>query len=294
MPGRRSAVALFAAAFACAHAERPPMTNATTGEHISMVEGTAGRLRVSDGGAGEPAVVFLHGLGSELEVWRAQLEHLRRTRRAIAYDQRGHGGSEKPRDGVYTLEALADDLEAVRRALGLGRVVVVAHSLSGAVLTTYVASHPEDVAGAVYLDAIGDFHALPPERLAEVVAREQSPSFGAAERRADFAQALVPRARPETLRAALAALERMDPAAYPALRRAQFQLRDAAARVAGYRGPALAVEAAENPFNPLLAGPVLALPRVEVKGVSHWLQLDDPDSVNRALDGFLARIPAAR
>jgi pimeloyl-ACP methyl ester carboxylesterase len=177
------------------------------GEHLSFVEGTAGPLRVSDGGLGGPAVVFLHRLGSDLEVWRPQLDHLRASRRVIAYDQRGHGASGKPRDGDYTLEALAADLEVVRRALGLERFVLVGHSLSGAVMTTYLGAHPESVAGAVYLDAIGDFHAVARERLQEVVEREASPSFGASEQRAAVAEALGPRAKPATRQAVLATLD---------------------------------------------------------------------------------------
>jgi pimeloyl-ACP methyl ester carboxylesterase len=70
-------------------------------------------------------------VGADLEVWRPQLDHLRATRRVIAYDQRGHGESEKARDGAYNLEALVADLEAVRRALGLERMVLVGHSMSG-------------------------------------------------------------------------------------------------------------------------------------------------------------------
>lgn len=205
----RCAIAALLAS-ACAHPGRSPAPTApvTTAEHFLSVDGTAGRLRVSDGGAGEPAVVLLHGLGADLEVWRPQLDHLRTTRRAIAYDQRGHGGSEKARDGVYTLEALAADVEAVRRDLGLGRVI--------------------------------------------------------------------------------------DPPAFAALRRGLFEFRDARARYTGYRGPAVAVEAADNPYAAILAGQVLHLPRTEVAGVSHWLQLDDPDAVNRALDAFLAGFPVAR
>ena len=113
------ALPLALAALAACAGSRPPPQGAA--ERFLSVEGGAGRLRVSDGGSGEPAVVFLHGLGSDLEAWRAQLDHLRLGRRAVAYDQRGHGGSDPARDGVYTVEALAADLGAVVRALGLRR-----------------------------------------------------------------------------------------------------------------------------------------------------------------------------
>jgi pimeloyl-ACP methyl ester carboxylesterase len=278
----------------CAHPGPPraPGAPAATAERFLAVEGTAGRLRVSDGGAGEPAIVFLHGLGSDLEAWRAQLDHLRSTRRAIAYDQRGHGASDKAADGAYTLEALVADLEAVRRALGLGQVVLVGHSMSGAVLTMFAAEHPGSVAGLVYVDAIGDFQGVPREELQKVIDLEASPSFGATERRAAFEEFLGARARPATREQVLAALGRIDPPAFAALRRSMFQFREAQARYAGYRGAALAIEAADNPYAAVMASQVLHLPRAEVAGVSHWLQIDDPGAVNRALGAFLASLPA--
>jgi pimeloyl-ACP methyl ester carboxylesterase len=263
-------------------------------ERIVSVEGAAGRLRVSDGGTGEPAVVFLHGLGGTLEDWQPQLDHLRVARRAIAYDQRGHGGSAKARGAVYDLKGLVADLEAVRRALGVGSVILVGHSMSGPVLTLYAGAHPKLVAGILYLDAIGDFAAVPREQLKPVIEREASPSFDLRERRAVFEKVLAPSAKPATRERVLADLDRLDPPAFAALRRSLFEFRDARARFAAYRGPAIAVEAADGPFPALMAGQVLGLPRTEVPGVSHWMHLDSPDLVNRALDAFLVGLPVAR
>jgi pimeloyl-ACP methyl ester carboxylesterase len=296
------AVAVAAAVLVtgCAHPgpASPPVASlaapAPAKERTTFVDGTAGRLRVSDGGTGEPAVILLHGLAADLEVWRGQLDHLRANRRVVAYDQRGHGGSEKARDGVYTMEALAADLEAVRRAMGLGRVILIGHSMSGAVLTTYAAAHPDTVAGLVYLEAIGDFHAVPPEAFQPVIEQEASPSFDASARRAALEGMLGPKARPATREAVLASSDRMDPPAFGALRRSMFALRDARARLAAYRGPSVAIEATENPYAESMAGQVLGIPLTRVSGVSHWLQLDDPDAVNRALDAFLAGLSVAR
>ena len=38
--------------------------------------------QIPDGGQGGVPVVFVHGLGSEWSVWREQLDHFRKTRRA--------------------------------------------------------------------------------------------------------------------------------------------------------------------------------------------------------------------
>jgi pimeloyl-ACP methyl ester carboxylesterase len=157
------------------------------------------------------------------------------------------------------------------------------------VLTTYDAAHPEAVAGLVYLDAVGDYAACSRAELQPLLDREAAPAFGSAERRAAFEALLGPSARPGTRERVLAALDRIDPPAFAALRRSMFEF-VAGDRLSAWRGPTLAVEAAGGAL-PAMASRVLHLPRTEVAGVSHWVQLDAPDAVNRALDTFLATVP---
>ncbi|HET6923898.1 MAG TPA: alpha/beta hydrolase [Anaeromyxobacteraceae bacterium] len=279
-----------AALAACAGGRTPPQGPA---EHVLAVEGGAGRLRVSDGGAGEPAVVLLHGLGSDLESWRAQLDHLRPRRRAVAYDQRGHGGSDPARDGVYTVEALSADLDAVVRALGLRRVVLVGHSFSGTVLTAWAGAHPEAVAGLVYADAVGDFAGVPREAIEEQARRDQALGPDAAARQAAFAEMLGAAARPATRERVLAAVARLDAPAFAALRRSMFDFR-IGDRLAALGAPVLAVEAAGADHPIMASRTVPRASRVTVAGVSHWLMMDDPEAFDRALDAFLGSAGGGR
>ena len=48
-----------------------------------------------------------------------------------------------------TLANMADDLEALRRALGLGRIVVFGMSFGGMLALTYAATYPDSVAGLI-------------------------------------------------------------------------------------------------------------------------------------------------
>ena len=73
---------------------------------------------------------------------------------SVAYDQRGVGGSTTPRDRRYTLAAYVEDLDAIRRAVGAGRVTLVAHSWGGLVAEGYAAAHPGRVAGLALVDAL--------------------------------------------------------------------------------------------------------------------------------------------
>jgi pimeloyl-ACP methyl ester carboxylesterase len=79
--------------------------NAVAGRSQS-VTGPAGRLRVDDGGPGGLPVVFVHSFAGTGAHWASQLAHLRPTRRAVALDLRGHGGSDAPPSGDYAVESL--------------------------------------------------------------------------------------------------------------------------------------------------------------------------------------------
>lgn len=258
-------------------------------ERLYFIDGGAGRLRVSDGGSAGTPVLFVHGLGCRIDCWRAQLDHLRPSRRAVAYDQRGHGDSDRARDGVYTIEALADDLEAVVDALGLERFFLVGHSMAGQVLTAYAARHPEKMAGLLYADAQGDFHQATPEQREAFVAQAEAKDF---DLKAQYEEVIGPSARPETRERVLAAVELMDAEAVPALRRSMAGF-VATPLLAKYAGPRLAIDDASGEYPQfLLVGLLPKLPRKTLANVSHWLMMDDPASFDRALDGFVGFVRA--
>src|ERR1700724_319123 len=99
--------------------------------------GPAGALAIDDGGRGGLAGVFVHSLAGNSSHWAAQLQHLRPSRRAVALDLRGHGRSEPPKNGDYSIAGMAGDIEAVVDTLKLDRFVLVGHSLGGGVALTY-------------------------------------------------------------------------------------------------------------------------------------------------------------
>lgn len=107
-------------------------------------------------------MVFVHSLAGNSTHWSRQLEHLRRTRRTVALDVRGHGQSERPRNGDYTIAGMAGDVAAVVDTLGLDQFVLVGHSMGGGVALAYAGAHPDRVAGLILLDPIGDGKQIPP------------------------------------------------------------------------------------------------------------------------------------
>ncbi len=80
-----------------------------------------------------PALVFVHGWSCHGGFWRDQLA-LADTFRVIAVDLAGHGAS---RGGTarrtWSMAAFARDVEAAIDAAGAGEVIIVGHSMGGAV-----------------------------------------------------------------------------------------------------------------------------------------------------------------
>ncbi|MBO0786763.1 MAG: alpha/beta hydrolase [Actinobacteria bacterium] len=87
------------------------------------------RLHVAEAGAGDP-VVLLHGFPQHWYAWRHVIGLLAGEYRLISPDWRGFGWSQAPRRG-YDTASRAADLLALTRALGLGRVRLIAHDWGG-------------------------------------------------------------------------------------------------------------------------------------------------------------------
>lgn len=88
-----------------------------------------------------PAIVFVHGFNQSQLCWSRQMcSPLAERFRLVAYDLRGHGGSDKPADASRYRDARrwSDDLSAVMDAAGLERATLVAWSMGGRIAFDYL------------------------------------------------------------------------------------------------------------------------------------------------------------
>ena len=122
---------------------------------VPSADGTQLNVEVH-GPAGAPTVVLIHGWTCNIAFWAPVIRALRTGApglRVVAYDQRGHGASEAPGKGRYSVPILVQDLTAVLDAtLEPGeRAVLVGHSMGG--MTIMAAGADESIlartAGAV-------------------------------------------------------------------------------------------------------------------------------------------------
>jgi proline iminopeptidase len=95
-------------------------------------------------GQGAPLVVLHGGPGADHTYFLPWLLPLARTHRLIFIDERGSGQSERLQDvSKYTVENMADDVEAIRVALNLGKIDLLGHSCGGVLAEAYALKYQE-------------------------------------------------------------------------------------------------------------------------------------------------------
>ena len=95
-------------------------------------------IYVKSFGQGDPLVVLHGGPGASHDYLLPYLAPLARHNRLVFLDERGSGRSEKLEDvKQYTVENMVEDVEAVRQALGLGKINLLGHSCGGVLAQAY-------------------------------------------------------------------------------------------------------------------------------------------------------------
>lgn len=84
--------------------------------------------------------------------------------RVVSYDQLGTGASDRPEDpALWHVARFAQEVEQVRRALGLERPHLLGHSWGGWLGMEYAATFPGSLASFVIADSAGDIPHLTSE-----------------------------------------------------------------------------------------------------------------------------------
>lgn len=105
-------------------------------------------INIEEQGSGDLAIVFLHYYGGSCRTWKYVTTPLAKTFRTIALDNRGWGESDAPKEG-YSLADHAEDTLGVVEALGLGRYILVGHSMGGKVAQLLASQQPDGLIGLI-------------------------------------------------------------------------------------------------------------------------------------------------
>jgi len=127
-------------------------------------------------GEGKP-FVLVHGLASTLRIWDFVAPLLTERFTVIAYDQRGHAGSDKPHTG-YDLPTMVEDLAGLVDALELDKPVIVGHSWGATIAMAYAGKYAANTSGVALVDGgVGDMKSGPGATWEEISHRLAPPDL---------------------------------------------------------------------------------------------------------------------
>jgi len=97
-------------------------------------------------GRGTPLMIVHGGPGASHDYFLPYLLPLMRTSRLVFIDERGSGKSSKFEDPrQYTIANMVEDIEAVRLALGLGKINLLGHSFGGTLVQAYAFKYQKNL-----------------------------------------------------------------------------------------------------------------------------------------------------
>jgi pimeloyl-ACP methyl ester carboxylesterase len=261
----------------------------------------SGTVRSKDGvavhhvaqGRGEPALVFVHGFGIDGTYFRHAMEALSSTRRVVAVDLPGHGKSGRDRKD-WTIAAFADDVRAVADHLELKRLVLLGHSMSGAVVLEAARLLGDRVAGVVPVDTLLDPEPTISEAdIAGALAGFEADYPGTA--RAFGEKYMFVPATPKAVRdRVMADWTAMDPAAARAMLGNTWRY-DPRPAIHALHVPIVSVNADQHPTNrDSWRKHAPGFEAVIVRGTGHYPMLEKPAEFVAAVKEAVAKVEAAR
>ena len=245
-------------------------------------------IRYDDLGAGDTALVFVHGWSCDRGYWSEQLEHFARSHRVVNVDLAGHGDSGLNRT-EWTMRAFGEDVSAVVTALDLRNVVLVGHSMGGKVIVEAARQLGDRVVAVVGVDTFhGGGRETPQVRQDEV--------FGQlAEDYAGFIANFVDRTFVEQSDPNIVEWVKADMSAAPyasavGARQASGSY-DATPAVAALDVPLVLINSDFLPTDVAhLEANAKQFLYLEMSGVGHFVMLEDPETFNALLSAVLADI----
>jgi proline iminopeptidase len=149
-------------AFGCVTvvAAEPPVSVPAAIEKDLVIQG--GSLHYVERGSGPPVLILSGGPGFSGDYMTPIAVDLARSYRTFVLDQRGTGHSHLASLDASTMsrQLAVEDLEVLRRALGVEHWMVVGHSWGAMLAMSYVVAHPEPISTLILIDAggpTGDF-----------------------------------------------------------------------------------------------------------------------------------------
>ncbi|MBF0479991.1 MAG: alpha/beta hydrolase [Candidatus Omnitrophica bacterium] len=243
-------------------------------------------------GQGEPVLIFVHGWSCNRSFWQKQVSYFEKKYRVVTLDLAGHGASGQKRS-VYSMKSFGEDVAAVVRAIHAPKVILIGHSMGGAVIIAADEIIPGNVVALIGIDTMQDFEeTYSPEQVEEIVKpfkedfKKATNSFlqsmfvkGTDPKFIDEITATMSNASP---RVGISAMEEMFKTSY-------------IANPPKVKAPVWCLNADLWPTKPEINRKYVPEFNLRIMpGVGHFLMLESPDEFNRQLDDIIKKIVKAK
>jgi sigma-B regulation protein RsbQ len=248
-------------------------------------------IHSSSSGSGKGALVFVHGWTCDSSSWAAQVPAFAKKYRVITLDLPGHGRSDSPTDGRFSMDLFARAVEAVRAEAKVEKIVLVGHSMGAPVIRQYARLYPQQVAALVAVDGPLDMRQFGGGRRGQPQGPPPMTGPEGLATREKMIRSMFTPQTPEPLQKQILTMMLKAPEATAA--GAMAAVFDTSIRKDDVMPmPALAVYAGTAQL-PNVDEARKALPKLEasqIAGTGHFLMMEKPAEFNQLLTAFLDKI----
>ena len=107
----------------------------------------------SQGNSDDVVIVVHGGAGLPHEYFHPMLSNLSRFAKLVYFDRRADTLSAKKLHGPASIDEMADDIDALRKTLGVDQVTLLGHSFGATIVLNYALRHPDNVKRLILVSA---------------------------------------------------------------------------------------------------------------------------------------------
>jgi 3-oxoadipate enol-lactonase len=254
-------------------------------------------MAYDDRGSGIP-VLFVHGYPLNRRIWIPQLKGLSEHARILAMDMRGHGDSD-PVSGEYDMDLLAGDLKDFLDSLGISqRVVLCGLSMGGYVTFAFARKYPDRLAGIILTATRAT-----PDTEDGKFNRDKAAALAKKEGVSAIVRAMLPKLlapgsytdKPDLVKMLKEIMDKTSLDGVLGDLAAIKNRPDSVPTLSKISVPTLIIHGAEDQLIPVAEVELMAesIPNVQVvviPGAGHLPNMEQPETFNHAIQGFLSGI----
>jgi 3-oxoadipate enol-lactonase len=99
-------------------------------------------------------IILIHPIGGNIDIWEHEIQFiLKKGFRVIAYEIRGHNRSSIGGKRDFTLYDLSEDLQMLVEELKIQKCTLVGHSIGGAIASLYAKQHLHNVDAIIFINS---------------------------------------------------------------------------------------------------------------------------------------------